>query len=574
MMSLSSRCRFSALLAVAVFVMGAACSPAGSVSLSWDFPTERSDGTPLTDLAGCRVHYGIASGDYVVSEDAGATNCATISGLQEDCTYYFAVTAYDVAGMESPYSEEATVTVPKANRAPRLLACEDQAVVIGSVCRFQVCAVDADGQVPDLSAPIRPAGAVFTDKEDGSGEFVWKPGISDIGDHEVRFVASDGGTSDTNVVSIHVSSFFMAGPANGEIVRPGAALDISWQGQWSLGAVVIDLWQGTNLVATFGNEVAAASNSVVWTASLPAGLAPGPDYFVSIIDLDNLDDYAVSELFTVRARSGNDFDGDGRSDLGCYYAPGGNWYIAQKSSGLRETTFGYAGTVPVSGDFDGDGISDFGCYYAPGGNWYIYKSTEGFYTTTFGYAGTIPIVGDFDGDGKDDFGCYYAPGGNWYIYRSTDGFYETTFGYAGTVPIVGDFDGDGKDDFGCYYAPGGNWYIYKSTDGFYETTFGYAGTVPIVGDFDGDGKDDFGCYYAPGGNWYIYRSTAGFYSTTFGYAGTIPIIGDYDGDGQDDFGCYYAPGGNWYIYKSTEGFYTTAFGHEGTLPLGMTLTAP
>ena len=174
-----------------------------------------------------------------------------------------------------------------------------------------------------------------------------------------------------------------------------------------------------------------------------------------------------------------DFDGDGVSDIG-HYSPGsGSWAIMQSSAGLFETTFGYAGTVPITGDFDGDGRADFGCYYAPGGNWYIYQSTAGFYATTFGYAGTVPIVGDFDGDGRDDFGCYYAPGGNWYMYRSTAGFYATTFGYAGTVPIVGDFDGDGRDDFGCHYAPGGNWYVYRSSEGLYTTVFGHAGTIAL-----------------------------------------------------------------------------------------------
>ena len=48
----------------------------------------------------------------------------------------------------------------------------------------------------------------------------------------------------------------------------------------------------------------------------------------------------------------------------------------------------------VACDFDGDGESDIGCYYPPGGNWYLFKSTEGFWQTTFGYAGTVPVVGE------------------------------------------------------------------------------------------------------------------------------------------------------------------------------------
>ena len=107
-------------------------------------------------------------------------------------------------------------------------------------------------------------------------------------------------------------------------------------------------------------------------------------------------------------------------------------------------------------DFDRDGRSDIGCYYAPGGNWYLFRSGLGQYETQFGYAGTVPVTGDFDGDGKTDFGCYYPPGGNWYLFRSSLGQYETQFGYAGTIPVTGDFDGDGKTDFGCYYPPGAN----------------------------------------------------------------------------------------------------------------------
>jgi myo-inositol-hexaphosphate 3-phosphohydrolase len=89
----------------------------------------------------------------------------------------------------------------------------------------------------------------------------------------------------------------------------------------------------------------------------------------------------------------------------------------------------------VVGDFDGDGKMDYGCYYAPSGNWYLMQSRDGFETATFGYGGTVPVVGDFDGDGKTDYGCYYAPGGNWYLMQSRDGFNTATFGFGGTVPL-------------------------------------------------------------------------------------------------------------------------------------------
>lgn len=266
----------------------------------------------------------------------------------------------------------------------------------------------------------------------------------------------------------------------------------------------------------------------------------------------------------------NDFDGDGSSDLGVYFAPGGNWYVFRSTLGFYADQFGYLGTVPIAGDFDGDGRSDLAVYYPPGGNWYIFGSSRGFFTDQFGFLGTIPVSGDYDGDGITDLVVYHPPSGTWYMYRSQLGFHSERFGYAGTVPVSGDFDGDGVYDLAVYYPPGGNWNIKGSQRGEYTETFGYLGTVPISGDFDGDGISDLAVYFPPGGNWYIYGSRRGFFADQFGYLGTIPVPGDFDADGQSDLAVYYPPGGNWYIFRSSEGFLSDQFGYLGTVPLGST----
>jgi len=308
----------------------------------------------------------------------------------------------------------------------------------------------------------------------------------------------------------------------------------------------------------------------------------------------------------------NDFDRDGRSDLGCYYPQGGDWFVMPSAAPFWHGIFGVPGSLPITGDFDGDSLIDYGYYIPSSGTWKLKLSSGGERTEYFGYAGTVPLVGDFDGDGITDFGCYdpdgvnsngvwVAPPGSWYIMQSSKGLRTESFGYAGTVPLVGDFDGDGITDFGCYdpdgvygngvwVAPPGSWYIMQSTKGFRTETFGYAGTIPIVGDFDGDGTTDFGCYdpagliaggvqIVPPGSWYIMQSTKGFRRETFGYAGTEPIVGDFDGDGTADFGCYDAvglnvggvqvtPPGSWFIMQTKDGFRTATFGFAGTVPLG------
>jgi hypothetical protein len=81
-------------------------SPPVSSQLVWDAPTTNPDGTPLNGtLAGYKVYYGTASGNYTMVIDAGNVTSYDVSGLAAG-TYYFVVTAYDTVGSESPYSNE------------------------------------------------------------------------------------------------------------------------------------------------------------------------------------------------------------------------------------------------------------------------------------------------------------------------------------------------------------------------------------------------------------------------------------------------------------------------------------
>lgn len=73
--------------------------------LSWEAPTTNEDGTPLTDLAGYRVYYGLVPGNYSTNIDVGNV-LAKVVVLPFDTLYYFAVTAYDTGGNESAFSNE------------------------------------------------------------------------------------------------------------------------------------------------------------------------------------------------------------------------------------------------------------------------------------------------------------------------------------------------------------------------------------------------------------------------------------------------------------------------------------
>ena len=126
----------------------------------------------------------------------------------------------------------------------------------------------------------------------------------------------------------------------------------------------------------------------------------------------------------------------------------------------------------ASNDFDGNHASDSGFYRPDDGSWIfmlmgINNNNNGFQYggASFGYAGTLPVTGDFDGDGRCDIGCYDYTSGQWFFSASVAGFSQTQFGYSGTLPVTGDFDGDGRDDFGVYDLSSGDWYLNQSSNG-------------------------------------------------------------------------------------------------------------
>ena len=82
----------------------------GTATLSWDVPTTNADGTPLTDLAGFKVYYGNASGNYTTIIDVGNITTYLVSNLSPG-PHYFTVTAYNISGYESDYSMESSKTI-------------------------------------------------------------------------------------------------------------------------------------------------------------------------------------------------------------------------------------------------------------------------------------------------------------------------------------------------------------------------------------------------------------------------------------------------------------------------------
>jgi hypothetical protein len=83
-----------------------------SVTLSWDSPTLRADGSPLEDLAGFRILYGTSSqalGTTIELDNPGLSGYV-VDGLRPG-TWYFAMTVVDHSGVQSDPSPTLEVSL-------------------------------------------------------------------------------------------------------------------------------------------------------------------------------------------------------------------------------------------------------------------------------------------------------------------------------------------------------------------------------------------------------------------------------------------------------------------------------
>jgi len=120
---------------------------ASSVTLAWD-------PNPEPDIVGYRLHYGISSGQFTGTIEAGNTTTATVTNLTAGSTWFFVVTAFNNAGFESPHSNEVSFTVPVT----------PPPAVISSLARGNDGTVHLTLTAPDpLAGPVGAVSVYFSD---------------------------------------------------------------------------------------------------------------------------------------------------------------------------------------------------------------------------------------------------------------------------------------------------------------------------------------------------------------------------------------------------------------------------
>lgn len=108
-------------IAVAAFLSSAIADQ--SVTLAWDANFE-------PDVSSYVIYYGPSSRTYTSSTNVGNVTTATVYGLEEGRTHYFAITAKNTSGLESNFSNEVTNAIPSnvTNMVPTISPIADVAI--------------------------------------------------------------------------------------------------------------------------------------------------------------------------------------------------------------------------------------------------------------------------------------------------------------------------------------------------------------------------------------------------------------------------------------------------------------
>lgn len=102
----------TATTSLATFSIQVVGTATGSATLTWTPPTQNTDGSPLTNLAGYKVYWGTQQGSYSNSVTIANPGLATyVVDQLTPAQWFFVVTAYSSTGIESSFSNVASKQV-------------------------------------------------------------------------------------------------------------------------------------------------------------------------------------------------------------------------------------------------------------------------------------------------------------------------------------------------------------------------------------------------------------------------------------------------------------------------------
>lgn len=133
--------RYYSAAAAALFLLCSHFLSATTIRLAWD-------PSPDPNVVGYNLSYGTNPGKYSRSINAGNATSVTVPSLTPGTTYFFVVTAYNNAGLQSAPSNEVTISLPE-NVPPSVSLTSPQAGTFDSSSPIGLTAdaSDSDGMI-------------------------------------------------------------------------------------------------------------------------------------------------------------------------------------------------------------------------------------------------------------------------------------------------------------------------------------------------------------------------------------------------------------------------------------------
>lgn len=179
-----ARLLFIASALIFLLHLFSASSDARSVTLAWDPNSE-------TGLKGYKLYYKTGSGGAPYNGtgavegpspvDVKNVTTFTLTGLSDMESYYFVVTAYNTGGLESGYSNQASIGPVASNAAPVANAGADQTVDEGTSVRLDGSqSSDPDGAIASFSWAQTAGAPVTLDMRDPARPVFIAPTVSNL----------------------------------------------------------------------------------------------------------------------------------------------------------------------------------------------------------------------------------------------------------------------------------------------------------------------------------------------------------------------------------------------------------
>jgi hypothetical protein len=196
---------------LSAFLICVRFSTAADVTVGWD-------PSPSTNVVAYRVYYGMTAGAYAsMMQVAAPATTAMVSSLTAGATYFFAAKAVDAAGVESSFSNEASVAAavvstnipPTVNAPPGMIVTQNagpQVVPLtgissGSTTEAQTVRVSAASSNPS----VVPTPTVSYASPNSTGTLTYAPRAAGAGWSTISIIVDDGGVTN----SVTTNSFWV-----------------------------------------------------------------------------------------------------------------------------------------------------------------------------------------------------------------------------------------------------------------------------------------------------------------------------------------------------------------------------